>query len=291
MTWTAAPRAAEWNDRADLAPAAPSSAELSRLIRRGFALKKYRPPPLPDVARRLLRMARSDRVQFDEVAALIEQDVSIAAEVLRLVNSPLYSRGVEITSLEQALGRLGLSGLRELASQVAVEMSIFASPAYGEAMERIRRHGTVTAHLTRAVQRASGHRDEGVFTAGLFHDAGLAACVLLVGDVYGDAPPPIDEVWPELLRIHTQVGRHLARSWELPDGLARVLLRHHDPEDATSAVVCVADYLAERVGAGVEAAPRELAEPAAACALLGLDAAALDPLLEAGHEIVARLDA
>lgn len=281
-----------WADRRDIAPPHPTAADLSRLIRRGFGLGKYRPPPLPDVAVRLLEMARSDDVQFEEVAALIQEDVSIAGEVLRLVNSTYYSRGVEIRSIEQAVGRLGLSGLRELAGQIAVEMSVFASPGYEEAMGRIRRHGTVTAHLTRVVERVIGERD-GTFLAALFHDAGLAASVLLVGDVYGEAAPPIDGVWPELLRIHHQVGRHLARGWDLPPYLEHILTTHHTPDDDIGAVVCLADHLAERVGAGVAALeeggpPPEL--PNAVFHLLGLEPREVEAMAERAAELVEELD-
>lgn len=244
-------QAFEWRDRAELAVAEPDAESISRLIRRGFALRKYRPRPLPHAAMQLLAMTRSENVDFDEIARVMEHDVSLTAEVMRIVNSPAYARGAPVTTVAQAVNRLGFTALREVATQAAMKVATPPCESYAEAFDRLHAHGVAVAHLTRTVCDAVGVRDEEAFLAGLFHDVGLTAALMLLADVYGENAPAVDAVWPELERVHGTVGWRMCQLWELPETVQRVAKLHHDqPADTvTQAVVVVADHLATFGGA------------------------------------------
>ena len=53
-----------------------------------------------------------DEMQFLAVEKLISRDVSVSFKLLRYINSPYYTRGQEISSIRQAILRLGEEGIR-----------------------------------------------------------------------------------------------------------------------------------------------------------------------------------
>jgi len=234
-----------------MAPANPEAEDLSRLIRRGFGMRKYKPRPLPQVAQQLLEMTTAQDVDFAEVSRVVSQDVGLVAEILRVVNTAVYARGMPIETIEQAVNRLGFQALREVATQAAMKVALPAQPEYATAVQRLTAHSVATGHLTRLVQGRAAVRVNDAFLAGFFHDLGFIAALTLIADVYGDAPPPLETVWPELDRIHGQVGWVMAKLWGVPEPIPTIARTHHDgPMTPLMAVVYVADSLATDAGAG-----------------------------------------
>ena len=56
----------------------------------------------------------NDNAQIQDIAHKIAMVQVISAKVLKLANSAAYRRGAEITSIEQAVIRLGFNSLRSL---------------------------------------------------------------------------------------------------------------------------------------------------------------------------------
>lgn len=65
-----------------------------------------------------------DEMQFSAVEKLISRDVSVSFKLLRYINSPYYNRGQEISSIRQAIQRLGEAGIRRFIPIIL--MSAFA---------------------------------------------------------------------------------------------------------------------------------------------------------------------
>ena len=68
-------------------------------------------PTMPEVASRLLKSFDDDHVGLAQVAALIEKDSTLAANVLRLANTAHYSPSHQITTVLDAAHALGLETL------------------------------------------------------------------------------------------------------------------------------------------------------------------------------------
>lgn len=244
---------AVWRDRKDVAPPNPKGADLARLIRRGFGLRTFDPPALPGVAARVLELAQNPEADLRALAEVIEKDMLISANILRLMESPLYNRGIHITSIEQAVNRLGLKAVRNVVAEAALNTTVFHSEAYEHSMERLRLHSAATAQIAQLVSKQSGANHDLAFLSGLFHDIGLAAPLLLVGEVYPDSPPKLDDLWPELLWLHEQISWHVMRFWKLPESIREIIRFHHAiPEEARdpmgSAIVCLADRIVSDCG-------------------------------------------
>lgn len=151
-------------------------------LRRTLVSPEYKPPLLPSIALELMKLTRQPDVSIVEVRNLLERDALLAAKVLQLAQSALYSRGAPVRSLHEAISRLGLRTLGDLFLQTVLSMRVFRADGYDAPMTTLMRHSTVTAHVARIACRMTALPDEYAFMCGLLHDAGMAAGLLIFAD-------------------------------------------------------------------------------------------------------------
>lgn len=218
----------------------------------------YRPPTLPAVAIDLMNLSRKPEVDLADVIALLEQDAFIAGRILKLVQSPMYAGATKIDSLNDALMRLGLRTLRDLVMEIAMNMKVFKSVDYADTMDLLRRHASVTAHLSKLVGKHCGVAADYAFMAGLLHDVGIAGTLLALSDRKGSRkkPPDLIAIWPAVDRVHQRAAELMADHWQLEEDIKTVVGAHHQvlikgEPHALAAVVCLADDLAHELGRGV----------------------------------------
>ena len=71
-------------------------------------------PPCPAILTKLMQEMRHDEPNFAKLGKLIGADVSLAAAMLKTVNSPFYGLRTRATSIQQALALLGLRHVAQL---------------------------------------------------------------------------------------------------------------------------------------------------------------------------------
>ncbi len=69
----------------------------------------------PHIYGQLVALGEDPNSTTDDVVALVQQDVGLAAEMLRLVNSAFYGQAGQVTSIQWAVVLLGLETLKALA--------------------------------------------------------------------------------------------------------------------------------------------------------------------------------
>lgn len=210
-------------------------------------------PVLPDTAARVLALCHDERSDLRELAQLVQRDQTLAAHVLRVSNSVAYAPKQPIVSLQQALGRLGLSTVSDIAIAVAMKQRVFQVPGHEARMRELWRHSALTAGYALEVARLVGRNPETAFLAGLLHDVGMPivlATALAACKRQKVLPATRDELEQAMLAFHCRYGAELARRWGLGPWVEAAISDHHDPsrarvlrEDVT--VVTVADLLAE----------------------------------------------
>lgn len=217
----------------------------------------YQPPTLPSVAVELMNLSQQLEVDLEQVVKLLEQDGLIAGRILKRVQSPVYG-GVQVASLRDALMRLGLKTLRDLVMEIAMNLKVFRSPDYADTMELLKRHSTLTAHLSKLVCDYSPIDGDFAFMAGLMHDVGIAGTLLALSDQAGrkGAPPSLVAIWPALDRVHQQAAEIMADHWGLPPEIKLAIGAHHQVmiqghAHPLAATVAIADDLAHELGSGV----------------------------------------
>lgn len=233
-----------------------SEGELTHRIVKVFESPGYQAPRLPAVATELLALSSRADVQITQVEALLERDAMLAGEVLSICRSAAYDRGGTISSLRDALVRIGLKKIREIVMQAAMSARVFRSKAYKGSMEMLQEHCRVTAHLARLVSRETQVDEDQAFLCGLLHDVGIAGILIVLGETKrGQEPPNLDALWPAIHGAHSIAGSRMVGFWNLPEDIGRAVLAHHSvilggADHPLGAVVCVAERLALELNRG-----------------------------------------
>jgi putative nucleotidyltransferase with HDIG domain len=224
-------------------------------------------PLLHDVAHQVLSASATGDTDATRLADLIHRDQALATHVLRIANSNAYLPRERIDSLKQAIGRLGLTTLRNIVIAVSVRSRVFSFGTCESYARTMWHHSFATALFARDVARRANLDGEAAFMAGLLHDIGKPIVLKVISDL---GERYVDILGPTLLRQvleehHLVVGAKLATNWGLPKTVAEAIAFHHDWDAAQRArelvqVVALADSLADAVGP--DFMPDETTKPA-----------------------------
>lgn len=250
------------------------SAELCAYLGKQIAAHKLELPILPTVAMEVMTACQKEETDAQKLAAILHRDQALAANVLRVANSAAYTGQVPCGSLQQAVGRLGMQLIAEIAVAVAVKGRVFASADCADLFARLWRHSVMTGYFTKEIARARRRNVEVAFLGGLLHDVGKAVLLTNAERFVRDGSVTMTELAEALQQFHTEVGALLARGWRMPDQIAECIAWHHDYAQAKSfqesaMTVCLADMLAHFVS------------PVAEQDALSVDALRRHPVLQA----------
>lgn len=196
-------------------------------LRTALADPNYSPPMLPRAAMDVMRLSRQTDVDLTRLAQVLEQDPLLAASVLRVAQSPAYSRRWEPRSVREALGRLGMRGMRAVVMEAAVNAVPFPSGHWQKQANQVRKRCVAMGHVSRAVAQLpqSGVDPEEAFLAGLLADLGKLAVLGLIAERGLSLERSGSQSVLEAL--HTDAIALLSRSWHLPESVRDVLVAHH----------------------------------------------------------------
>jgi CheY-like chemotaxis protein len=129
-------------------------------------------PVLPRTFLALREKLADPNASVREVVRLVEQDVSISAKILQLVNSAFFGLPREVSTLNTAVSYLGIEMLQNLVISAEV-FRIFENAATlpGFSFEEVHEHSQLTARIASHIP-ASGAVHGVVVVAGLLHDVG-----------------------------------------------------------------------------------------------------------------------
>ena len=217
-----------------------------------FSSKSYVAPRLPRTAMDVLTLSRRANVSFQDVAKVLEKDAILCGDVLRVAQSPMYASRVRITSILQALTRLGLSAVRDLVLQVAMNSRVFRAKPYQKVVEALHAHGTAVAYASRVICRFTSLDAEYAFLCGLLHDVGKVGALIAISEQSKNAPTLAD-VWHAIDEVHSTASETMVQQWDLPPEVAMVVGAHHTVRiqgyaHPLAAAVCLADRLALEAG-------------------------------------------
>ena len=202
---------------------------------RAEVVAKRNLPTIPAVLTKILSMVNSEDTSARDLVAVIEQDQSLTAKLLRLANSAFFGQARKVATVPRAILVLGFSTVRNL----SLGIKVWDSLAQGVPRTRIDTlwtHAVAVALTTKslAVRLREADPDE-AFTAGLLHDAGRILLASRFKEPYwaafSGATEPIEQVEATLLGIdHAEVGGWLFEAWNLPPQLVEAVRQHHAAE-------------------------------------------------------------
>ena len=253
-------------------------------------------PVLPTLAHRVIDIAADPDVHVGRLAAVVSKDQVLAARVLQMANSAYSSPLQTISTVSDAVIRLGTAAVRNVVLTVCLASRMHDPEVYGNRGPALVDHALGTAYLARFLADHARVQPDEAFLYGLLHDIGKLVILKQAhrhARQTGRAVPPM-YVELALLERHAAMGSVALRKWRLPDTLDAPVRYHHDYLAAPqmrreAAVAYAANLLAHRYGFGCEAQPLDvLADPVSR--ELGLDAEWLAGLDERapGLVVVAR---
>ena len=188
-------------------------------------------PSMPDVVLKIRDALASSDIDLDRLAEIAGADPALAARIMKIANSTLFSRGsVPPADLKSAVVRLGSRMVRNTAIALAAQQVFigYGAKAIQPQMTRVWRHSLHVAalcHLMLTVKRCEIPPDEG-FLAGLLHEVGTLYILLRSKDH--------KELWSEPAALtsviddwQARIGGRIMEQWEFSDSLA-VAVRDHD---------------------------------------------------------------
>ncbi len=239
--------------------AGPTPEMIARHVVQALDAPDWKPPLLPVVATQLIGLSRRPSIDFNGISTLVSQDPTLAAQLMRRANSSVYGASGQVRSLRDAIMRLGLDGVRDLALEVALEMRVFKAPGFQPAADTLRRHAVATGSVCAMVSRYTAFPAPQAFLYGLLADVGLALGLGVVAECGRNAScPGLTGIWPTLWAIHERVSARVCGLWGLDAELCQVVGVHHalrvgNVIHPMAAMVLIAAQLTEELGAGIAA--------------------------------------
>lgn len=207
---------------------------------------------MPQILLRLLQAVENDFVSVKDLAALVGQDVALAARVVAAANSAAWGRGRSVTTVEECLVVLGTRVVRSMATCLAVQGMFDRDTRRNDHdFSGFWRHSLLCAELSRAIAAECGYgRPDEAYLAGLLHDAGQIILLSSLRAKYGELiaqaqdESALCEMETASLGVHHgEVGAWMVDQWKLDSSLADSILFHH----ATVNQIATADQLCQIV--------------------------------------------
>lgn len=251
------------------------SAELKRCIASMVAL-----PSLPSACVAINEAIADDRNSIADICAVIQDDVGMAANVLKLVNSAFFGLSRRITDIHEAVSFLGINTIRGL----VLAHSLFHVFEGADAVdaEAVLEHSRLASRIARQLLD-DPHLSEVAATGALLHDAGALALASQLPAEYREVVSearrrraPLHEVERERFGVtHADIGAYLLGLWGLPHEVLDAVASHHapfptdGPFDAPTAVR-IALVVADRIASGVDVGRADASLPTDVVERLGI---------------------
>lgn len=231
------------------------------IIQKAFAI-----PQMPMPVQKVLAYIGNPEADLRQLARIIEYDPGLTVNVLRMANSAFFGGDGKVTSVREALMRLGLNRVYQLviASGVA-PMTRYEIKGYGlrpgELLEHSVAVATASETLARELDRVAPPH---TFTSGLLVNIGKT---VLGSYLEVDAGPilelahqrhiPFEQAEEEVLGInHAELGAILLERWSIPIPIVNVVRYRLRPDDCPEPdlaldLVHVGDVIAKMTGIGM----------------------------------------
>ena len=230
-------------------------------------------PSLPHILLKLIEVCGGDDSDIQEIAKIAENDPSLCARILRMVNSSCYSLPQKVKSLRQAMTFLGTETVRNIAVSASVSQ-VFDGLKKDSTfnMKLFWWHSLMCAVLAnKLAKKISYSMPDETFLCGLLHDVGKLVLLKNFPSQYHEMVKGISS-YGELVVdeqkqfgfTHCEAGFNLVNHWNLQSFIGDTILYHHEPVGRIVnslplvKIIYVANALANNIGNKLEIAEEVL---------------------------------
>ncbi len=175
-------------------------------------------PMLPDVASRVLALSNDPDSDAAQLAKLIQGDQGLSAHVMRIANSAAYTPNASMVSLQQAIARLGMALITEIALAASINSKMFKAPQFNKRLAHIWDHALATAHWGKEVARISKKNVEASFLCGLLHSIGRPVVLQSISEQLTQTGETLSQEEALALEeyFHIPFGAVIVENWKMP---------------------------------------------------------------------------
>ena len=218
-------------------------------------------PEVPSVVFELNEIITDPLSSSADIARLVNQSPSLAALLLKIVNSAFYGFRSKVDSISRAVVMIGSKEISNLALGITIMEAFKDIPRQVMDVTTFMEHSLGCGIVARILAAyANITATEQLFVSGLLHDIGrLVVCRYFpeaMGLILADARRTSTSVMQSERvmagKAHTQIGKTLIKKWKLPYALENNVLYHHNPSASpnpeAAAVVQMADIIMHGLG-------------------------------------------
>lgn len=223
-------------------------------------LKKI--PTLSYTAEKILNLTSKESTHLDELLDIIEKDPPIMSKILGIANIIYFGMYKPITSVKDALLKIGFKTLRNVALSVAIFSIFKTSPEREQSYKRLFGHSIATGSICQFIsEKYAKNLLEDAYTVGVLHDLGLFVLHYCFYDHFNKVEKevlkgiPLYEAEKNIVGSeHTEIGKWIADFWGLPEIVSDCIFYHHESPfksekySQTVALVHLANFISEQLG-------------------------------------------
>ena len=219
-------------------------------------------PQFPENIVEINKLLDDPNTKMSDIAEKISNDVSMTADLLRLVNSATFARSTRCRSIGDAVKFVGIRGVKNmLYSLGSIKNLSTGGTKENEHKKRLWTHAYKTAFYSYNIARnlLSDDREcvEDSYVCALLHDMGKI--------IFETAHPDLILRLKKLLSHkgisadlfekliagvdHAEIGALIAEKWNFPEQITLVIRYHHEPCDAPEEVrnLCCVVYISDMI--------------------------------------------
>ena len=216
------------------APPVATPATYSRIVDAARSILQsddYPLPILPEVSVQLMELTANVDCDPKDIVDLFKRDPSLTGHLLRTANSIRYNSGQTVTSIQQAVARLGLLRIREIVMLISIQANVFKVAGFEKDVRTSFEKSLTTAAFSQAIARLRRLNVEDAFLCGLLHDIGRPVLLQALSDIRDDAAD--DEILDVVEEFRIPMACKLVLWWDLPERLATIIQHQQMPTETT----------------------------------------------------------
>lgn len=187
---------------------------------------------------KVIKLCSDPKSSVTHIVKPVETDPATAAIILKRANSVAFASRERITSLKQAISRIGFKETRNIATTVSV-FELFDKDEHTSGFNKIEfwGHSLASGIIAEALAKVlKFDSKEDAFLAGLLHDIGKMVFDDFLPDEYQKAVDKafldnivLQEAEREVFEMdHTYMGSEISRKWKLPVEISNSIADTHN---------------------------------------------------------------
>lgn len=222
-------------------------------------------PVFHHVALKLLNVMSKEDFSIGQVVQMITEDQALASHVLRMANSSFFGGLSRVTTIRDAVVRLGARQVTNIVTLVTQSYQYRAKDKLMAAyMQTLWKHAMGCALGAKWFAEKIGYKElaQEALLAGLLHDIGQLFLLKVLEDVQASEPQiPFSKqiIFEVLQQLHVEQGTILMQQWNLPEVYTDIVGQHHaeayDTNNTLLTVVRLVDMACRKVGIGLRHDP------------------------------------